>query len=123
MFRIRMGIPEMEHFWDDLLSRKKEGSLCKREQQLFSKFAKALRFLSTNPRHPGLTTHEIVSLTKRYHRKVFQSYLENRIPSAGRIFWVYGPDKAEITIIGLDPHPDLGKKGAYDKVKLSGLPR
>ena len=122
MFRIRMGVPDMELFWDDLLSRKKQGSLGKKEQQFFRKFAKALRFLSANPRHPGLATHEIMPLTKRYQHKVFQSYLENRTPSAGRIFWVYGPDKAEITIIGLEPHPDDGKRGAYDKVRLSDLP-
>lgn len=113
----------MELFWDDLLSRKKTGKLGKNELQLFRKFAKLLRFITSNPRHPGLATHEIEPLSKRYNRKVFQSYLENRTPSAGRVFWVYGPNKGEITIIGLDPHPDKVKRGAYDKVRLSDLPR
>ena len=34
------------------------------------------------------------------------SYLENHKPVAGRIFWVYGPDKNDITIIGIEPHPN-----------------
>ena len=37
------------------------------------------------------------------------------------MYWVYGPGKEEITIIGLEPHPEDRKNGAYDKVKLSDL--
>lgn len=37
-----------------------------------------------------------------------------------RMFWVYGPEKDEITIIGLEPHPE-DKKKAYDRIKLSEL--
>lgn len=36
-----------------------------------------------------------------------------------RMYWVYGPDQQEITIIGLEPHPEDKKKGAYDRIKLS----
>lgn len=36
-----------------------------------------------------------------------------------RMYWVYGTDQQEITIIGLEPHPADKKKGAYDRIKLS----
>ena len=81
---------------------------------------KALYLLSQNPRHPGLESHEIASLSKRYGMKVWQSYLENRTPAAGRIFWVYGPSQGEITIIGIEPHPN-DKSNAYAKVTLSSM--
>jgi hypothetical protein len=54
--------------------------------------------------------------------KVWQSYLDNRTPAAGRLFWVYGPGKSEITIIGLEPHPEDKKRAGYEKVRLSELP-
>ena len=38
-----------------------------------------------------------------------------------RMFWVYGPDQKEITIIELEPHPEDKKNGAYDRIKLSDL--
>ena len=33
-----------------------------------------------------------------------QSYLENKTSGAMRMYWVYGPDQKDITIIGLEPH-------------------
>ena len=60
-------------------------------------------------------------MTKRYGIKVWQSYLENNKPAAGRVFWVYGPNKSDITIIGLEPHPN-DKKNAYQKITLSSKP-
>ena len=29
-----------------------------------------------------------------------------------RMYWVYGPDQKDITIIGLEPHPEDKKNGA-----------
>lgn len=118
-FKIRMGRPEMENFWIELTRKHKGNSLKKDEQRLYKKLGKTFNFLSTNPKHTGLNSHEISSLSKRYGRKVFQSYLENNTSSAGRIYWVYGPDKKDITIIGIEPHPEDKKNGGYDKVKLS----
>jgi len=54
--------------------------------------------------------------------KIFQSYLENRTPGAGRIFWAYGPDKGEITVLAIEPHPEDKKRGAYESIKLSSIP-
>lgn len=118
MYSIVMGIPEMQAFWDSLCVRIRSGSATKDEIKLYKKLGKALYHLSQNPRHTGLETHEISSLTKRYGMKVWQSYLENQTPAAGRIFWVYGPNRGEITIIGLEPHPN-DKSNSYDKITLS----
>ena len=118
MYSIVMGIPEMKEFWDDLCSKINDGSANKNEIVLYKKMGKTMYHISQNPRHPGLETHEITSLTRRYGMKVWQSYLENQTPAAGRIFWVYGPRRGEITIIGMEPHPN-DKSNSYDKITLS----
>ncbi len=66
---------------------------------------KSLGYLETNPRHPSLNTHEFSSLRGGSGEKVFEAYAENRTPSAYRIFWHYGPEKDQITIIAILPHP------------------
>ena len=58
MFRIRMGIPEVKAFWDDLLKKNTENIANKDEQLLFKKLGNCLRKLSTDPRYPGLKSHE-----------------------------------------------------------------
>lgn len=119
-FSIRMGIPEMRDLWNYLQCGFNNGSLCNDDLLLYKKWGKALKFLSENPRHSSLKSHEIDQLTKRYGMKVWQSYLENRTSGAMRMFWVYGPNTGDITIIGLEPHPD-NKNGSYDRVTLSWL--
>ena len=44
--------------------------------------------------------------SRRYGMKVWQSYLENKTSGAMRMYWVYGPDQKDITIIGLEPHSE-----------------
>jgi len=83
---------------------------------------KALGYLAENPRHNSLASHEIDDLTRKYGLKIFQSYLENNTPSARRIFWAYGPDKRDITVLAIEPHPEDQKRGAYQRIKLSALP-
>lgn len=122
-FKIRMGVPEMEAVWNDLATRYKQGQLLRNEQKFFKKLVKALGYLAVNPRHNSLESHEIDALTRRYGIKVWQSYLDNRTPSAGRIFWAYGPGKGEITILAVEPHPEDQKHGGYDRIKLSAVPR
>jgi len=121
-FNIHMGVPEMESLWNDLTARYEKGQLCKDEQIFFKKLVKVLGFLEVNPRHNSLKSHEIPPLTVRYGKKVWQSYLENRTPAAGRIFWTYGPGKGDITIVAVEPHPEDQKHGSYDRIKLSNLP-
>ncbi|MCH2547740.1 MAG: hypothetical protein MK052_09050 [Alphaproteobacteria bacterium] len=66
---------------------------------------KALGYLQANPRHPGLNTHKYSSLSGPNNEEVFEAYAENKTPGAYRIFWFYGPDKKEITIVAITPHP------------------
>jgi len=66
---------------------------------------KSLGYLENNPKHPSLNTHEYNSLTQQYGIKIFEAYAENKTPQSYRIFWHYGPDKSEITIIAITPHP------------------
>ncbi|GAB4415527.1 MAG: hypothetical protein OHK0032_11680 [Thermodesulfovibrionales bacterium] len=66
---------------------------------------KTIQFLSQNPRHPGLQTHEFTSLKGPKGEKVFEAYAEQSTPAAYRIFWYYGPGNKEITIIAITPHP------------------
>jgi hypothetical protein len=121
-FRIRMGVPEMEALWNDLSARKRDGKLEKNEEKFFKKFVKALGYLSMNPRHNSLASHEIEELTRKCGIKIFQSYVESKTP-AGRMFWDYGPDKGDITILAIEPHPEDQKRGAYQRIKLASIPR
>ena len=121
-FAIRMGIPEMLALWTDLSQKNTAGTISKKELALYNKWGKAMRLLSQDPSYPSLHTHDIEPLTKRYGVKVWQSYLENNTSRAMRMYWVYGPDRQDITIIGLEPHPEDKKNGAYDKVSLSDMP-
>jgi hypothetical protein len=66
---------------------------------------KTLGWLERNPRHPSLHTHPYSQLAGPKGEKVYEAYAENRTPAAFRIFWCYGPNSAEITIIAITPHP------------------
>jgi hypothetical protein len=75
---------------------------------VYRQVLKALGFLETNPKHPGLHTHEYTSLGEG----LFEAYAQNKTPCAYRIFFRYGPDQLEgkkripiITIIAITPHP------------------
>lgn len=121
MFTIHMGIPEMDEFWANLTERNHNGTASKDERKLYKKLGKTFTLIVSNPRHPGLETHEIEALSKRYGMKVWQSYVENNTPAAGRVFWVYGPNQSDITIIGVEPHPNDSKTNAYSKITLSSM--
>jgi hypothetical protein len=79
---------------------------------LLRQVRKALGYLETNPRHPGLQTHEYTSFSGVHGEKVYEAYAQNKTPGAYRIFWHYGPDEQSgkkripvITIIAITPHP------------------
>ena len=120
-FNIRMGIPEMAELWNRLQTSYRNGTINKKDEELYKKWGNAIKKLASNPQYPSLNTHEIAPLSKRYGMKVWQSYLENKKSGARRMYWVYGPDQSDITIIGLEPHPEDSKNGAYDRVTLSEL--
>jgi hypothetical protein len=114
-----MGLPHMDELWRDFETRSKAGTLSKDDAKLFKKWGKALGLLSANPFYPSLESHEISSLSRKYGKKVFESYLENHTPGAARMFWAYGPDRADITILALEPHPEPGE---YGRVRLASEP-
>jgi hypothetical protein len=65
---------------------------------------KAVQYLSVNPRHPGLQTHEYHSIKGPKGEKVFEAYIEQNTPNAYRIFWYYGDAHGAITILTITPH-------------------
>lgn len=121
MFEIHMGIPEMDKFWFELTEKNHNSTATKDEIKLYKKLGKTFALIATNPKYPSLETHEIAALTKRYGMKVWQSYVENNTPAAGRVFWVYGPNQNDITIVGVEPHPNDSKSNAYSKITLSSM--
>lgn len=78
-----------------------------KQEGLFNQVVKCLSLLEANPRHPGLNTHEFLSIEHPYKlgEKVFEAYVQHRTPGAYRLFWCYGPQKSQITIIAITPHP------------------
>lgn len=126
-FEIVAGLPEMDAEITRLSQGLTAGTLGKGEQRLARKLFKTIANLSRDPFHPGLQSHEIASLTARYNKpsdrkKLFASYLENNTPAAGRLFWVYGPTRGMITLVGLEPHPEDRKNAGYARVQLSRMP-
>ncbi len=80
---------------------KKDRGLEKR----YNAVGKAIRFLSENPRHKSLKTHEFTSLIGPKGEKIFEAYAEQSTPAAYRIFWYYGPGRNRMTILAITPHP------------------
>jgi hypothetical protein len=116
-FTVTYGEPEIASFMADFEARFALGSLSPAELRTFKKLVKLLALLSQNPRHPGLQSHEIKVLSSKYGVKIFESYLENNTPSAGRVFWFYDENvKGQIVFAGIEPHPE---PGAYGRVGLS----
>ena len=68
---------------------------------------KTIGYLQVNPRHPSLQTHAYTTIDNPYEprAKVFEAYAQNKTPSAYRVFWCYGPQQGNITIVAITPHP------------------
>lgn len=84
------------------------GSLASKKQYAtkLKKVRKALRTLEqAGPRHPGLQSHQYQSIPGPGGAQLWESYVENRTPSAWRIWWLYGPGPDQITIVTIGPHP------------------
>ncbi len=84
---------------EDLTKLEKDNSLSKH----YKAVCKALGYLEVNPRHKSLNTHEFTSLSKQFGVKVFEAYANT--PAAYRFFWIWEPNKDEITILAITPHP------------------
>lgn len=70
------------------------------------KVRKTLGLLERDPRYPGLNSHKYSSISGANGEEIWESYVENRTPSAWRVFWHYGPDGGVITIVSIAAHPD-----------------
>lgn len=66
---------------------------------------KALAQLENNPRHNSLNSKRFYSLEGPNKEKIFESYVQNNTPGAYRIFWYFGPNRKEITVVLITPHP------------------
>jgi hypothetical protein len=70
------------------------------------KVRKALLLLQEQgPRHRGLHSHAYKSIPGPGGATLWESYVENRTPSAWRIWWIYGPEQDQLTIVTIGPHP------------------
>jgi hypothetical protein len=78
-----------------------------RAEGLYKQVHACLQKLSANPRHPGLQTHKFHSLEHPYdpRQPVFEAYVQNRTAGAYRLFWCYGPEAGDITVLAITPHP------------------
>ena len=102
-FDILMGVPDMKKYWDDLCKRAETNTLGN-QKQIFKKLVKTLSLLSNNPSHNSLSTPEIKPLSARYGMKIWQSYLENNMAAAGRIFRTYEPATQQSTMLAIEQH-------------------
>ncbi|MGH3516734.1 MAG: hypothetical protein ACRDQ7_04845 [Haloechinothrix sp.] len=90
---------EAEKVIEDLRAKKQHATKLKSVR-------KTLRLLAqAGPRHPGLQSHEYRSVPGPRGATLWESYVENKTPSAWRVWWIYGPDDEQITIVTLGPHP------------------
>lgn len=97
MFKIRFTEEAKEQFLH------LQGSKDKKTQ--FKAVGKALTYMNANLRHPSLKTHKFDGMESPFGSDVFESYAQNNTPGAYRIFWAYGPNKSEITVLAITLHP------------------
>ena len=90
---------EASEVLDDICSSPATRVKCK-------KVRKTLAFIESDPKYPGLHSHAYQSLGGPSGEVVWESYVENQTPGAWRIWWWYGPDDGQITILTIGPHPD-----------------
>ena len=83
------------------------GGKSSKQKGLLKQVESTIQRLLNNPRHPSLNTHKMDSLEHPYRKDspVFTAYVQNKTPNAYRVFWCYGPESDEITIIAITGHP------------------
>jgi hypothetical protein len=78
----------------------------KQYQQERKRVLRTLKQLEVRgPRHPGLNSHPYQSVRGPGGAQLWESYVENRTPGAWRVWWIYGPEAGELTIVTIGPHP------------------
>jgi hypothetical protein len=89
---------------DQLKRLEKDRGLAKRLKAV----RKTLGRLEIDPRHPGLQSHKVQSLSGPSGEEAFEVYAvyaEQNTPAAYRVFWYYGPTPGKITILAITSHP------------------
>jgi hypothetical protein len=86
-------------------AKKSLDSLEKTDPKKHKKVLKTLGLMEINLRHPSLNTHKYDSISGLNGEEVFEAYVENKTPAAFRVFWYYGPNRDELTILAIIPHP------------------
>ncbi|MBI1755634.1 MAG: hypothetical protein HYR64_00825 [Fimbriimonas ginsengisoli] len=79
-------------------------ALAKSDPIRYRKVGLCLYKLGQDPRHPSLRSMRFRSLDTVHGEPIWQSYVESKTPAC-RVFWHYGPDKSEITVVAITPHP------------------
>lgn len=62
-YKVRMGVPEMREYYNDLIRRFRSGDLSTEERRLLKRFVKTIDLLEENPWYPSLRTHKIEQLS------------------------------------------------------------
>lgn len=70
-------------------------------EDIWKKLAKALRFLTENPRHPSLRTHKVENAFGFYSNEVFEAYVDIKY----RLTWEY-KEKGVIYLRNIGNHDD-----------------
>jgi len=108
--------PEARETYDALLAkarkqrkaRKAKGKKkSSKAEGLFKQVDKTVRLLAADPKQPSLQTHKYRSLAHPYNKSesVFEAYVQQKTPAAYRLFWCYGPEAQQITVIAITQHP------------------
>jgi hypothetical protein len=87
--------------------KKTKTSKSSKAEGLYKQVNKTIQKLCQNPRQSGLHCHKYSGIANPYNRPdgVWEAYAQNQTPGAYRVFWCYGPEAGEITIIAIMPHP------------------
>lgn len=73
----------------------------KSKKGILKQVNKALGYMETNLKHNSLHTHKFDEMESPFGGDVFETYAQNKTPGAYRIFWSYGPNKTEITVLAI----------------------
>lgn len=102
-----MSVPPFELLYTREAERVLDELRAKKQYELkLKKVRKTLRLLEqAGPRHPGLHSHDYQSVPGPDGATLWESYVENKTPSAWRIWWIYGPRDGQITVVTIGPRP------------------
>jgi len=93
-----------KHPQPELGNVKKKSS---KQLSLAKQVNKTLALLAQNPKHPGLHSHPYDGIANPFSpgKCVWEAYVQNRTPAAYHLFWCYGPDEGQLTVLAITAHP------------------